>query len=620
MKYCKRILSLLVALGMVFSMVSTMAFAETADDEEDVPALTLDATVSKVLDGTARYSFTPSEDGYYAFWVDTMLEESNNYAYGEIEDMDCNERYYDVENNDVDYYDILEEYHICYCYMLADETYYCLVKSRLGSTTEAVEFGITKRVEVEALYFERTEMICDPYKWNGVSGMSYEPMFSFVDEDDITWTVSDESVVCVWEYSPGESFGYETYSPGVATVTASLDNGVSASCVVVVPEETTAETVGVAVQAAEDGTVQLSAEASVISLNAEAVQTLKDAEGVEQLSVALEDGVTVTLDETLLALLLNQASSVDPIILYVDEIPLSALNYEQRNALSGEDVAVVLSARLLCGYTEISDFQGGTVEIRIPFTFEEGESASDYRLYYIADSGELTEVEFKYDDTGYMVFTLEHFSEYVITRVSTSVCDHTWNAATCTTPKTCSACGATEGTTLGHTWSAATCTAPKTCSACGATEGAALGHSWSAATCTAPKTCSACGATEGTALGHTWSEATCTAPKVCSDCKATDGDALGHSYVSVVSAPTCTDVGYTTYTCSACGHTCIGDEIAALGHSDTNDDGVCDTCSYKMSGYTGVKTGDDSMVFVSSVVMLAAGVVFLVLRRKAGTR
>ena len=32
-------------------------------------------------------------------------------------------------------------------------------------------------------------------------------------------------------------------------------------------------------------------------------------------------------------------------------------------------------------------------------------------------------------------------------------CYHTWNAATCTRPRTCSICGKTEGESKGHTWS-----------------------------------------------------------------------------------------------------------------------------------------------------------------------
>ena len=45
------------------------------------------------------------------------------------------------------------------------------------------------------------------------------------------------------------------------------------------------------------------------------------------------------------------------------------------------------------------------------------------------------------------------------------------------------------------------------------------------------------------------------------------GVACEHEYVPVVTAPTCTEKGYTTYTCSKCGSSYIADETAALGHS-----------------------------------------------------
>ncbi len=43
--------------------------------------------------------------------------------------------------------------------------------------------------------------------------------------------------------------------------------------------------------------------------------------------------------------------------------------------------------------------------------------------------------------------------------------------------------------------------------------------------------------------------------------------ATGHSYEAVVTAPTCTEGGYTTYTCSVCGDSYTADETEALGHS-----------------------------------------------------
>ena len=43
-------------------------------------------------------------------------------------------------------------------------------------------------------------------------------------------------------------------------------------------------------------------------------------------------------------------------------------------------------------------------------------------------------------------------------------------------------------------------------------------------------------------------------------------DALGHDYEDEVTAPTCTEKGSTTHTCKRCGYTCTDSEIDALGH------------------------------------------------------
>ena len=94
----------------------------------------------------------------------------------------------------------------------------------------------------------------------------------------------------------------------------------------------------------------------------------------------------------------------------------------------------------------------------------------------------------------------------IIISILTFLCgcghEHTFKEATCTEPKTCTECGATEGEPLGHTWAEATCTEAKTCKTCGKTEGEPLGHNWMEATCTEAKTCKICGMTEGYSLGH----------------------------------------------------------------------------------------------------------------------
>ena len=59
-------------------------------------------------------------------------------------------------------------------------------------------------------------------------------------------------------------------------------------------------------------------------------------------------------------------------------------------------------------------------------------------------------------------------------------------------------------------------------------------------------------------------------------------DANGHSYKTVITSPTCTEQGYTTYTCSVCGDTYVDDEVSALGHADGNvveENYVAPTCT-----------------------------------------
>ena len=128
---------------------------------------------------------------------------------------------------------------------------------------------------------------------------------------------------------------------------------------------------------------------------------------------------------------------------------------------------------------------------------------------------------------------------------------------------------------LGHSWVAPTCTKPKTCSVCNATEGEALGHSWAEATCTKPKTCSVCNATDGEALGHSWKDATCTKPKTCSVCNATEGKALGHDFTGSTWQ---SDADRHWKKCSRCE--VIAEEAAHAGGTATcKDKAVCATCA-----------------------------------------
>lgn len=113
-----------------------------------------------------------------------------------------------------------------------------------------------------------------------------------------------------------------------------------------------------------------------------------------------------------------------------------------------------------------------------------------------------------------------------------------------------------------HEWSEATCTAPKTCKLCEATEGDVIAHEWEEATCESPKTCKGCGLTEGSPTGHNWKDATCAAPKTCEICEKTDGDSLEHT----LGKTEIVDPSYSTATCTYVQKcTVCGQEFAEKG-------------------------------------------------------
>lgn len=55
------------------------------------------------------------------------------------------------------------------------------------------------------------------------------------------------------------------------------------------------------------------------------------------------------------------------------------------------------------------------------------------------------------------------------------------------------------------------------------------------------------------------------------------GEVCHHNYEGVVTPPTCTAAGYTTYTCTLCGGSYTADPVDATGHSYGDDD-ICDNC------------------------------------------
>lgn len=195
-------------------------------------------------------------------------------------------------------------------------------------------------------------------------------------------------------------------------------------------------------------------------------------------------------------------------------------------------------------------------------------------------------------------------------------------APTCTTVGydvyTCERCGKTEhrnevpAIAGGHTYQftktvAPTCTEQGydvyTCSKCGNTEKRNVkpidpaNHKYTvtvvAPTCTekgyTKHTCSRCGNTYNdnyiNASGHSFTNyvldgnATCTQDGTmtakCDKCDVTNtitapGSKLGHDYAQTVTPATCVSGGYTTYVCTRCNDTYVGNHVDPIGHSYNN--------------------------------------------------
>ena len=172
--------------------------------------------------------------------------------------------------------------------------------------------------------------------------------------------------------------------------------------------------------------------------------------------------------------------------------------------------------------------------------------------------------------------------------------EHNWTAANCTTAKTCSICGKTEGSALGHDWADATCTAPKTCkrTGCTATDGSPLGHDWATDWTIGDvqhwHKCNRTGCTVINAAANHIPDrnaATEDDPVKCTECGKVLTPALGHVHTShltsvAAKAPTCTAPGNAAYWKCSCDKLFSDDTAttettlaavtkAALGHDHT---------------------------------------------------
>ena len=179
-------------------------------------------------------------------------------------------------------------------------------------------------------------------------------------------------------------------------------------------------------------------------------------------------------------------------------------------------------------------------------------------------------------------------------------------AATCTTAQTCTVCRAELAPAEHKLGAAATCTTPQICTMCNTEVKPAFGHKVETTFCTVDKYCQICWMLVATASEHiSGNPATCTVAQTCQICSAIIDSAKGHSYQSSVTLPTCTEKGYTTYTCS-CGDIYKDNYTSSLGGHIPNEAATCTTaqictiCETELQAALGHKANAEATCTTSS--------------------
>lgn len=149
-----------------------------------------------------------------------------------------------------------------------------------------------------------------------------------------------------------------------------------------------------------------------VTLPTDAVKEVAASEA-ESLTVKLPD-VTVSFDDKALAAVAEQSSGADlSLSVNVGSANNSNLTDAQKNAITGARELSVIEVSLSSNGEKISNFNGGSVTIDVPF---EWSMKGLLRAYYIDDNGNKSAIDVTYKN-GVATLVLNHFSTYVVEAV-----------------------------------------------------------------------------------------------------------------------------------------------------------------------------------------------------------
>ena len=170
--------------------------------------------------------------------------------------------------------------------------------------------------------------------------------------------------------------------------------------------------------------------------------------------VEVKSGVVLSFDTNVLVQIASGSAlqlSADALSQIDRENAVGKLTEDQKNQLDDNEI---YDFNMFVSDEQVSNFDGD-ITVRIPYTLADGEDPESVGIWYLADNGEVEEIQGKYHD-GFVLFKTNHFSYYTVVRLTPEVrCrlfGHLWlttiTSPTCTedgfVTKICQRCAAKE--------------------------------------------------------------------------------------------------------------------------------------------------------------------------------
>ncbi len=152
------------------------------------------------------------------------------------------------------------------------------------------------------------------------------------------------------------------------------------------------------------------AEANTVNFSFNPAELANDATDAELRFIVETEIATLAFSQTALEAIEQQSGA--EVTLTIAKVDPSTLSEEQKAQVGDRPI---YDLTIIAGDKVISDLGGGTVNVTLPYTLQDGETAESIVVYFIDEAGQIVAQETVYDPiTQTVSFIINHFSYYFI--------------------------------------------------------------------------------------------------------------------------------------------------------------------------------------------------------------